>query len=112
MHISNMFGRFFDASEVDNFASLIVVEVKKLLSPATAINCPELTAKHRDQFIASVRRRATSLVNATKLNFFQKAKLGVLLGEKLEAAGYPPAFSKQLSTEVVEIVAFAATQKR
>jgi hypothetical protein len=107
-----MFGRFFDIHEVDDFAGLVVVDVKTLLAPASSIDESARTAQRLEQITERIRRRAASLVGTSTLNFFQKAKLGVLLEEKLEAAGYPTPFNKQLSAEVVEIVALAATQRR
>lgn len=107
-----MFGKFFDVHEVDEFAGLVVIDVQTLLSPALSIDNSARATKRLEQVTERVARRAASLVGASTLNFYQKAKLGVLLEEKLEAAGYPIRFNKQLSAEVVEIVALAATHRR
>lgn len=106
-----MFPKFFDTSVVDSFAAWVVNELAKAVPPEHIDDVSKQTVKRREQVLERIRRHAESLVTSTRLNVYQKAKLGTRLQEALETAGYPPAFCKPFAYEVTSLVAIASSQR-
>ena len=107
----SMFGKFFDTAVVDSFAAWVVSELTKAVPPERIDDASKQTVKRREQVLERIRRHADSLVTSTRLNVYQKAKLGTRLQEALETAGYPPAFCKPFAYEVTSLVAIASSQR-
>ena len=95
---------FFDTSKVDAFAADLAAELKRLLPPAA----PMPGEKAREKLDQKIRQRVETLSAKTRLNVYQKAKLGTRLEEALQAAGYPAAFCKTFAYEVVTMLAVAS----
>lgn len=100
-----MFAKFFDTTPVNTFTDQIVKELVKALPPARIGDESRRAAKQRDQMDERLRRQVDLLARSARLNIYQKAKIGSMLQDALEAAGYPAEFSKVLSYEVVKRVA-------
>ena len=105
-----MFKKFFDSSSIDAFSDQVVAELKRHLSVSDIERTSKTIDKQRERFQVLLERQVTTLA-ATPLNIYQKAKLGSALQDRLEAAGYPPAFSEQLAHETVRRVAIAAGRR-
>lgn len=100
-----MFVKFFDTTPVKIFTDHIVKELVKALPPARIGDESRRAAKQRDQMDDRLRRQVDQLARSARLNIYQKAKIGSMLQDAMEAAGYPAEFSKVLSYEVVKRVA-------
>lgn len=109
---SSMFGKFFDTASVNDFAARVVNELHGSLPPCRLDDGSKQAGKSREQADERIRRLAETLIQQTPLNVYQKAKLGVRLGEALEGAGYPASFSKTFAYDVVTMVASAAAARR
>jgi len=109
---SPMFGKFFDTSATDAFANQVVADLKRSIPPDRVDDASRQTEKRRAQLDALIRRHAESLASSSRLNIYQKAKLGPLLQGALSAAGYTEAFSKPFAYDVVKLVAVASSQAR
>lgn len=105
----DMFRSFFDTSAIDSLTDWIVKELAKSL-PAGQI---DTDSKHTQDKLAHLERRIRGHlkdVQLTRLNVYQKAKLGVRLQERMEAAGYAKAFYGPFSYNVVRLITLASQQ--
>lgn len=102
-----MLARFFDTSAIDQFATAVTEDVRGLLPAADCLSDSKAARKARSAADQRLRVRVQAFVGSTRLNVYQKAKLGLRLQEALEEAGYPEDFSKRLSYDVVSQVAAA-----
>jgi len=95
-----MFGRFFDTTEVDQFADWIISEFKRELPPAR--NPPAKNVGDRanklDQVIAN---RTLDFVKTAKLNFYKKAHLAARVRDGMTANGYSETFVKSISYDLL-----------
>ncbi len=105
-----MFKKFFDSSSIDAFSDQVVADLRRHLPVADVDRTSKAIDKQRERFQALLERRVTTLA-ATPLNIYQKAKLGNTLQDRLEAAGYPRAFSEPLARDTVRKVAVAAARR-
>ena len=99
--------RFFDTSKVDAFAADLATELKRLLPPSGAAPGKKARAKLDE----TIRHRVEIFSAKTRLNVYQKARLGTRLEEALQAAGYPAAFCKAFAYEVVTMLAVASASR-
>lgn len=107
-----MFGKFFDTSATNEFAKQVVADLSRSIPPERVDDASKQTEKRRAQLDALIRRHAERLATSSRLNVYQKAKLGPLLQEALTAAGYPEEFSRPFAYDVVKLVAVASSQAR
>ena len=102
-----MFGKFFDTTEVDAFATWVAAELGRAVSPQEC----QAKSKKADASVRKmndkVAKRASELVASHRLNAYKKAKLGTRLQDALEASGFPADLSKQFAYDVVALVATA-----
>ena len=96
--------RFFDTSKVDAFAADLAAELKRLLPPAAAAPGEKARAK----LDGRIRQRVETFSAKTRLNVYQKAKLGTRLEAALQSAGYPAEFCNAFAYEVVTMLAVAS----
>ena len=102
-----MFGKFLDTSVLDPFVAQIVKELSASMPPARLDTASRQASKRRDELDERVRRMTERFAGSTRLNIYQKARLGTLLSDALQAAGYPREFSDTFSRGVVSMVALA-----
>ena len=107
-----MLGRFFDTSVVDAFSASVAADLAKLLPPALCEAESKAALKGRQAAHERISRHAEALAAASRLNIYQKAKLGVRLQAALETAGYPTPFAKAFAYDVVSQVATRSSQPR
>jgi hypothetical protein len=105
-----MFKKFFDTTTVATFSDQVVAELMRRLPPAEAERASKGDGKSKDRFETLLEQRVASLA-ASSLNVYQKARLGTILQDRLEAAGYPRDFSERLARDMVRRVAIAAATR-
>lgn len=97
--------RFFDTSNIDAFAAQVVQELTRQLPPAFVGNSDKQAGKRQEKLDDKLHRMVEELHRKTRLNFYQKARIGGRIQDAMEAAGYSAEFSKALSYQVVLLVA-------
>jgi len=107
-----MFGRFFDTSAIDPFAASVAADLRKALPVELCESDAKAARKARDAAQDRIRRHVDAFAASVRLNFYQKAKLGIRLQEALESAGYPAGFAKAFAYDVVSQVAQRAAGTR
>ena len=109
---STMFARFFSTVEVDKVADTVVGVLRRSL-PAAAVNGnSKASERTREMSANKVQKCIDQVAASTRLNIYQKAKLGTRLEAAMQAAGYEAAFSKTFAHEVVHVLAVATARKR
>jgi hypothetical protein len=103
-----MFASLFSTAQVDALTAEVVVEMQRLLPPARLGAASKADDKARKQLDEKIRKRVQAFAAGTRLNVYQKAKLGTRLQAALEAAGYPSEFSKPFAYDVVTMLALAS----
>src|SRR4051812_15797376 len=106
-----MLKAFFDTRPVDDFATQISAEVFKALPPGLVQGDSKGALRKREQLDERLRRKIERLVATHSLNFYQKAKLGTALQDKLEQKGYAAAFARSFSSDTVKLVALVASRR-
>lgn len=106
-----MFGRFFDTTEIQTLAQEIALELSRILPPAEAGSRTCKTEDRLGKHDLKVARRIAELTARGGLNFYKKAKLGSLVQEALDEAGYPAEFSKRYVMDLVSLAATAGAQR-
>ncbi|HWI14398.1 MAG TPA: hypothetical protein VNT02_09095 [Burkholderiales bacterium] len=105
-----MLRRYFDTSVIDSLTDWIVKELAKSL-PSGQI---DIDSRQTQDKLAHLERRIRGHlkdVQLARLNLYQKAKLGVRLQDRLEAAGYAKAFYGPFSYNVVRLITLASGQR-
>lgn len=102
-----MFGKYFDTSNVDKFADWVVEEVKRTL-PATFDNTLTDVQKKVERLDKRIGEQASTFGKESKLNLYKKARLASRVQEGMSSHGYPQAFIRTFSLEVVRRVTVAA----
>jgi hypothetical protein len=95
-----MFGKFFKTTDVDQFADLIVTEVKQAL-PAGFSPGTKNIADRAEKLNASIAKRTTEFTRTASLNIYKKARLAARVREGMSAHGYPDAFVKSFSFDLL-----------
>lgn len=106
-----MIGKFFDTSVLTPFIISVVDELVKSCPPARMHDESRQQAKRLTKVDARIRLQVDRLASSTRLNFYQKAKLGTSLEAALEAAGYSAEFRKPFAYGVVKLLAVASSQR-
>jgi hypothetical protein len=106
-----MFGNLFKTAEVDEYADWIVAEVKRSLPPGYSPGTKNI-AERAEKLNASVGERTVEFVRTVKLNIYKKARLAARVRDGMIAHGYPDAFVKSFSLDLLKRLQAAATPKR
>jgi hypothetical protein len=110
-----MIARFFSTTETDEFADWIVAEVKRAAPPDLALrNKKKNKKKHviraRDMD-GNIARRVVEFTQTTRLNIYKRARLAARVREGLTGHGYPKAFVRSFSFELIERIQAAANAR-
>jgi hypothetical protein len=104
-----MIARFFSTTETDEFADWIVAEVKRAAPPDLASRNKKkkhaIRARNMDENVA---RRVVEFTHTTRLNIYKRARLAARVREGLTGHGYPEAFVRSFSFELLERIQAAA----
>ncbi len=106
-----MFGSFFNATEVDQYADWIVGELKRTL-PVTKDPNPESLAKRVEKLNERITQKTTELAGKTSLNIYKKARLAARVREGMSAHGYPEPFVKSFSLDLLSRLAAASSRRK
>jgi hypothetical protein len=107
-----MIARFFSTTETDEFADWIVAEVKRAAPPDLASRNKKKQKKKRviraRDMDENIARRVVEFTHTTPLNIYKKARLAARVREGLAGHGYPEAFVRSFSFELLERIQAAA----
>jgi hypothetical protein len=104
-----MFGNFFKTEDVDQYADWIVAEVKRSL-PAGFSPGTKNIADRAEQLNASIAKRTGEFIRTARLNIYKKARLAARVREGMSAHGYPEAFVKSFSFDLLTRLQAASKQ--
>jgi hypothetical protein len=95
-----MLRRFFDTTEVDQFAEWIIGEFKRELPPAR--NPPAKNVGDRaNKLDQAIAKRTLEFVKTARLNFYKKAHLAARVRDGMTANGYSETFVKSISYDLL-----------
>jgi hypothetical protein len=98
--VFNMFGTFFDTTEVDRFADWVVGEFKRELPPKR--NPPPKNISDRtNKLDQALSNKTREFVGSTKLNVYKKARLASRVREGMAELGYPESFVKSVTYDLI-----------
>src|SRR6267154_2095251 len=105
----HMIASFFNTTTTNEFADWIVAEVKRAVPPGTAPRKKKhaIRARELDENIA---RRVVEFTRTTHLNIYKKARLAARVREGMSAHGYPEAFVKSFSLDLLTRLQAASKQ--
>jgi hypothetical protein len=95
-----MFGSFFKTADVDQFADWIVAEVKQALPAAFSPGTKNI-ADRAEKLNTSIAKRTAEFTRTASLNVYKKARLAARVREGMSAHGYPDAFVKSFSFDLL-----------
>jgi hypothetical protein len=95
-----MLGSFFKTADVDQFADGIIAEVKRYLPVSYAPGTKGI-ADRAERLNQSLSKRCGEFVRTTKLNIYKKARLAARVREGMSAHGYPDAFVRKFSFDLL-----------
>jgi hypothetical protein len=96
-----MLKRFFDTSEVDNFADSILSEVKRALPLNAKPKVARKVGARADKLDALITKKVAEFVKATKLNVYKKARLTARIRQGMSSLGYSERFVKSFSLDLL-----------
>jgi hypothetical protein len=106
-----MFGSFFNTAAVDEFADSIVAEVKRMLPPGSAPGVKNI-ADRAEKLNERIKQKTGEFAAQTPtLNIYKKAHLAARVREGMSAHGYPEAFVKSFSYDLLTRLQGAAKAK-
>lgn len=105
-----MFGNLFRTAEVDAYADWIVDEVKKSLPSGYSPGTKNI-ADRAEKLNASITQRTAEFAKTASLNIYKKARLAARVREGMSAHGYPEAFVKSFSIDLLRRLQAAAKQQ-
>jgi hypothetical protein len=105
-----MFGNFFKTADVDQYADWIVDEVKRSL-PAGYSPGTKNIADRAEKLNASIAKRTGEFARTASLNIYKKARLAARVREGMAAHGYPEAFVKSFSFDLLARLQAASKQQ-
>jgi len=105
-----MFASFFNTTAVDEFADWIVAEVKSALPAGFAPGAKNI-ADRAEKLNQSISKGVLEFTQKSKLNIYKKARLAARVREGMSAHGYPEAFVKSFSLDLLTRFQAAAKQK-
>lgn len=104
-----MFGNFFNTAAVDEFADWIVAEVKNAL-PAGFSPGTKNIADRAEKLNQSIAKGVADFTRKSRLNIYKKARLAARVREGMSAHGYPEAFVKSFSLDLLSRFQVASKQ--
>jgi hypothetical protein len=106
-----MFGNFFKTEDVDQFADWIVTEVKQAL-PAGFSPGTKNIADRAEKLNVNIEKRTGEFARTSSLNIYKKARLAARVREGMSAHGYPDAFVRSFSYDLLARLATASKQSK
>ncbi|MFI4890371.1 MAG: hypothetical protein ACHQIL_07555 [Steroidobacterales bacterium] len=106
-----MFGNFFKTAEVDQYADWIVDELRRSLPPGFNPDKDSI-ARRAGKLDERIAKRTAEFTQNTSLNIYKKARLAARVREGMSANGYPAAFVKSFSYDLLARLQMAASQPK
>jgi hypothetical protein len=105
-----MIASFFNTTRTNEFADWIVGEIKRAAPPDSAPRKKKdvIRARKMDE---NIGRQVVEFTRTTPLNIYKKARLAARVREGMSALGYPRAFVKAFSFELIEQIQAAAKKR-
>ena len=95
-----MFGNFFNVTEGDQLADWIVAEVMRLLPAGYAPGMKDI-GERAEKLNQALSGRIVEFSKTSTLNIYKKARLAARVREGMSAHGYPEAFVKSFSIDLL-----------
>ena len=95
-----MFGDMFNTEEVDRYADWIVDELKRSLPPGFDAD-KDSVARRAAKLHERLAKHTSEFTQKTRLNIYKKARLAARVREGMGGLGYPAAFIKSFSYDVI-----------
>lgn len=105
-----MFKEFFRTADVDQFAEWVVAEVKRSLPAAFSPGTKNI-ADRAEKLNSSIAKRTGEFARTSSLNIYKKARLAARVREGMSTHGYPDAFVKSFSYELLTRLHAATRQE-
>src|SRR5580658_295113 len=105
-----MFGSFFRTAEVDQLADWILGEIKQLLPPGFDPDTKKI-ADRAQKLKDRIAKRAVEFKKTGGLNIYKKARLASRVRDGMSAQGYPEAFVKSFSYDLITMIEYGSRQK-
>lgn len=105
-----MFGKLFDTTAVDTYAAWLLDEMKRTLPPGFDPNLKNVAEK-ADTLNRRISKETESLTKNTRLNIYKKAHLASKVREGMTAHGYPEAFVKAFSMDLLKRIQVFSKQR-
>lgn len=104
-----MFGNLFSTVAVDEYADWVLSEVKKQLPPGHSPGTKDI-GQRAEKLNERIAVRTVEFSRSAKLNLFKKARLTARVREGMTEHGYPEAFVKAFSLDLLARIAQASKQ--
>jgi hypothetical protein len=105
-----MFGSFFNTAELDLYADWILGELKRALPPGFAPDTKNI-AERAEKLNERIAKRTGEFTQAAGLNIYKKARLAARVSEGMSAHGYPEAFVKSFSYDLLTRIQVASNKR-
>jgi hypothetical protein len=106
-----VFGNFFKTADVDEYADWIVAEVKRSL-PAGFSPGTKNISDRAEKLNSSIAKKTGEFARTSSLNIYKKARLAARVREGMSAHGYPDAFVKSFSYDLLARLQAASNQTK
>jgi hypothetical protein len=106
-----MFGKYFKTADVDQYADWIVAEINRSL-PAGFSPGTKNIADRAEKLNVSIAKRTGEFARTSSLNIYKKARLAARVREGMSAHGYPDAFVKSFSYDLLARLQTASKQPK
>jgi hypothetical protein len=105
-----MFGSFFKTADADQYADWVVAEVKRALPAGYAPGTKNI-ADRAEKLNQSISKRTIEFSRTASLNIYKKARIAARVREGMTAHGYPEAFVKSFSIDLITRLQTASKQQ-
>jgi hypothetical protein len=95
-----MFGKFFSTAEIDTFADWVLLEVEKSL-PTASHPSAKIVEQRVDRLEKQLQQQTHAFCRSVRLNIYKKARLMGRVREGLRTLGYPEAFIKSFTYDLI-----------
>jgi len=104
-----MFGSFFKTADADQYADWVVAEVKRCLPAGHSPGTKDI-AERAERLNQAISKRTVEFSRTTSLNIYKKARIAARVREGMSAHGYPEAFVKSFSIDLLTRLQAASKQ--
>jgi hypothetical protein len=104
--------KFFDTTEVDQYADWVVEEVKRTLPPEKSTQGPKKMDRRAGGLDLRIFNQTEALARTVKLNVYKKARLTARVREQMSAHGYSQSFIDALALNLIQRLTAAGKSSR